>query len=83
MHDTQILTEDISFSIKRLIENTLLYIIIDYTKTIKFLLAGLKINTKSSYYDTTLYNSVLDNTRGAISFLNLSFKKSISVMMMT
>lgn len=38
----QILTEDISFPIKKLIENTLLYIIIDHTKTRKFLLTGLK-----------------------------------------
>jgi hypothetical protein len=42
MHDIQIIEKEINLPIRQLLKNTLFYLILGYTKTIKLLLAGLK-----------------------------------------
>jgi hypothetical protein len=42
MHDIKVMVEKIDLSIKKLLENTLFYLIVGQTKTRKLLLTGLK-----------------------------------------
>jgi hypothetical protein len=43
VHDIKVMMEEIALPIRKILENTSLYSIMGKTKTIKFLLTGLKI----------------------------------------
>jgi len=76
MHGIQIMAEDISLPIRKILKNTHFTQLQITPKLWNFCLPNWKSNIMSIYYEPISYNSSPDNTEGTTSLLILPFRKS-------